>query len=106
MKTHWQNLVELLFKKIRNTDTVSVKIFSSNTLYNNISKYIFEHGPSRGRLTTGVAEYGSGCGNYTSTDFYDDDDDLISQFSGSTVKTDATDDSGIKVNLLPRKFSF
>lgn len=93
----------MLFKKVRNTDTVSVKIYSTNSLYNNISKYIFEHGPSRGNLTTGVAEYGSGCGNYTSTDFYEDDEDLNSEYTSSTVKDSECDDDSMKVKLLPRK---
>ncbi|GAA5805335.1 hypothetical protein HPULCUR_010851 [Helicostylum pulchrum] len=101
LKTHWHNLIEMLFKKVRNTDTVSVKIYSTNSLYNNISKYIFEHGPSRGNLTTGVAEYGGGCGNYTSTDYYEDDEDLNSEYTSSTVKDSECDDDSMKVKLLP-----
>ncbi|KAG2230782.1 hypothetical protein INT48_006804 [Thamnidium elegans] len=101
LKTHWHNLIEMLFKKVINTDTVSVKIYSTNSLYDNISRYIFEHGPSRGNLTTGVAEYGNGCRNYTSTDYYGDDDDLNSEYTSSTVKDSECDDDSMKVKLLP-----
>lgn len=91
----------MIFKKVTNSNTVSVRIFSSNSLYNNISRYVFEHGPSRGKLTSGVAEYkGSGCGNYTSTDFYEDDEDWVSE--GSTLQSESED---LKVQLLPRKYS-
>lgn len=100
----------MIFRKVINSDTVSIKIFSSNTLYSNISKYVFEHGPSRGKLATGVAEYGgSGVRNYTDTDYYDDDDGFYdyescdgSWSSGQSNDSSASDDS-LKVQLLPRK---
>lgn len=76
-----------------------MRIFSTNSLYNNISRYVFEHGPSRGKLSTGVAEYrGSSCGNYTSTDFYENDDDWNLEKSSLS-----SDDDDLKVQLLPRK---
>jgi RNA recognition motif-containing protein len=101
----------MICNRVANSDTVSIRIFSSNTLYSNISSYVFDHGPSRGKLATGVAEYyGSGSRNCTSTDFYDEDnfydyqgDDDGSWDSGHSNSSSSSDSDSLKVTLLPRK---
>lgn len=74
LKTHWQNLVALIFKKVTNKNTASVRIFNNSLLYDDISKYVFENGPSKGNMTEGVLDYhNGGVGNYVSTEYYDDE---------------------------------
>lgn len=87
--------------------TVTIKIYSRDNLYNIVSKYAFEHGNTKDKLASGIAQYnGSGSLNTTYVDNYeescwDDWSEDVTKYSEESTM----DDSTIKVQLLPRKFA-
>ncbi|KAK4514096.1 putative NRPS-like protein biosynthetic cluster [Mucor velutinosus] len=102
LRTHWTKLVERIFKKADPPGYVTIKIYSSDNLYNIVSKYAFEHGNTKDKLSSGIAMYnGNGSMNTTYVDNYeeacwDEWDDVTNYSEASSM-----DDSTIKVQLLP-----
>jgi hypothetical protein len=82
---------------------VTVKVYSTDNLYDIISKYAYEHGSNRDNLTTGVAQYAD-VYNANSVDEYDDDW-YSDSWSDSTNPSDKSDEAPVRVQLKPRKFT-
>ncbi|KAI9468962.1 MAG: P-loop containing nucleoside triphosphate hydrolase protein [Benjaminiella poitrasii] len=99
LRTTWENLVAKLTRKTLPAGMVFIKIYSTDDLYNTVSKYVFEHGSTKNNLQKGVAQYSNfGVVNTTSIDDYvcDDWSDYGTEDYGSTQ----TEDSAMKVHLL------
>ncbi|KAI8642945.1 P-loop containing nucleoside triphosphate hydrolase protein [Parasitella parasitica] len=102
LRTHWAKLVERVFKKVDPPGYVTIKIYSTDNLYNIVSKYAFEHGNTKDKLASGIAQYnGNGSLNTTYVDNYEqscwDEWDDVTNYSEES----SMDESTIKVQLLP-----
>lgn len=92
--------MEKIFKKSQPPGTVSIRIFATDSLYDTISRYAYEHGSAKDKLNTGVAKYNSGSSqNYTCVDDYDYD------YYSDEDECDDDSSEAIRVQLAPRKFN-
>ncbi|RCI05641.1 hypothetical protein CU098_000021, partial [Rhizopus stolonifer] len=100
LRMHWSQLMEKISKKVAPAGTISLKIYSTDTLYQCISQYVFDHGTARKDLQTGVAQYAEVSDRVaTEVDDYDYDND--SQWCDHTNYSEFNDPDLAKVRLIP-----